>query len=121
VTGKRILVVEDDPIYAMWIADLLKEKGATVLGPAGNLSSAARLVSEAEVALLDIQVGREMVWPLAFELRAAGVPVVFLSSYDGPAPEGLGDVPRVSKIAADSVLLDSLNTAGGGGLISSAA
>ena len=104
--GKRILVVEDDAVYAMWIADLLADEGADVVGPAGNVKTARELVRRGvDGAVLDIQLGHEFIWPVAIELRRRGVPLVFLSSFQGEIPEELGNAPLVTKLAVPERLL----------------
>lgn len=104
--GKRILVVEDDAVYAMWIADLLADEGADVVGPAGNVKTARELVRRGvDGAVLDIQLGHEFIWPVAMDLRRRGVPLVFLSSFQGALPEELGSAPLVAKLAVPERLL----------------
>ena len=46
--GKRILVVEDERLIALYNQDLLEDWGCSVVGPAGSVSSALELL-EADV------------------------------------------------------------------------
>jgi len=81
--GRRILVVEDEPLLAMMIEDLLSEIGCVVVGPASHLGAGLALASEAELdgALLDVNLGSEAVYPVADALRRRGVPFVFVTGY----------------------------------------
>ena len=95
-----MLVVEDEPLVALEIETELAEAGATVVGPAGTLEAAARLI-EAEpldAALLDANLAGRPVDTLAAALDARGVPFAFASGY-GPAglPEGFRDRPLLGK------------------------
>jgi hypothetical protein len=51
-----------------------------------------------DVAMLDITLRGEPVFPVAATLRALGVPFVFATGYDETAiPDAYGDVPRWEK------------------------
>lgn len=75
--GLRVLVAEDEFAIAMFLVDYLELKGAQVVGPAGNLQALGQLVDThtIDVALLDINLGGEQVYPLADRLAEAGTPV----------------------------------------------
>jgi hypothetical protein len=56
-----------------------------VLGPASTVATALRLLEEDErpdVALLDVNLGSELVTPVTEALRARGVPFVLGSAYE---------------------------------------
>ena len=98
--GARLLVVEDEPLVALEIEAELTEEGAVVVGPAGSLEAAMRLI-EAEpidAALLDANLAGKPVDALAAALAARGVPFAFASGY-GPSglPEGFRDRPLLGK------------------------
>jgi PAS domain S-box-containing protein len=90
MTRHRVLVVEDDALIAADVAATLGELGYDAVGPAATLEEAFQL-AEAETglsaALLDVNVGGTMSWPLAEALKDRGVPVIFASGY---APDGSG-------------------------------
>ncbi|MFM9975261.1 MAG: PAS domain-containing protein, partial [Beijerinckiaceae bacterium] len=69
--GAGVLVVDDDPILALSIADILKDAGLTVIGPTGNASIALALVARTRpsFAILDVNLGKETSEPVALELR----------------------------------------------------
>ncbi len=59
LTGKRVLVLEDEPLIAMVLVDILEEAGCTVVGPAHDADQAAKLIAESpiDVAVLDVNLG----------------------------------------------------------------
>ena len=100
LTGRRILVVEDEYFIADDIARALTKLGAEVVGPAPDLERADALLSGNPVdwAVLDINLQGEMVYPVAKALRERGVPFIFATGYDASSiPNGYADVPRWEK------------------------
>ena len=81
-TGKRVLVVEDNPILACDMEDLICDAGWEAVGPAMDLETGLDLArnNRLDAALLDIDLGGERVWPLASELLANTVPIVFVTA-----------------------------------------
>ncbi len=82
-TRPRILIVEDEALIAMEIAQVLADAGFDVVGPAGGAGQALELLAhtECDAAVLDINLGSETSEPVARELNAAGTPFVTLSGY----------------------------------------
>ena len=98
--GQRILVIEDSPVIAPFIADILGELGFTVVGPAPNMHKARELVESGafDAALLDVHIRGERVFPLCDVLEAQGVPFVLTSGYaDWQIPEKWQDRPKLQK------------------------
>ena len=81
--NSRVLLVEDESLVAMMMADALVELGLTVIGPYGNAAEATQAVNDTPVgaAILDINLGREMVYPVAEVLEARGIPFAFVTGY----------------------------------------
>ncbi len=77
LSGLKVLVVEDEPLIAMALADMLTEFGCTVAGPAASLKRGMRLMEEEAIdgAVLDINLGGEMVFPLADALAYSMLPL----------------------------------------------
>jgi CheY-like chemotaxis protein len=112
VSGRRLLLVEDEYLIAWDLASWLESKGAEVLGPAPSVADALEIL-EAEPlpdgAVLDINLGDEQVFPVASALQAAHVPFVFLSGYDPKIiPEHFGSAPCCMKPLNRQRLLDAL-------------
>lgn len=82
--GQRILVVEDDFFQARDMEEELKAAGATVVGPVPSIKDAAFLLAitdKLDVAMLDINLGGQLVYPLADQLVAQGTPIIFATGY----------------------------------------
>ena len=80
--GKRVLIVEDNPLLAFDVKDLLDELGAITIGPALDLASGLHLLNDnqPDAALLDVDLGGEFVWPLADRLKERQIPFAFISA-----------------------------------------
>lgn len=87
----RVLIVEDEALVAMLIEDVLAELGHEVVGVGGRMERALQLAKTAEcdLAIVDLNLNGERTYPIAHELRARGVPIVFATGYDaaGVDPE----------------------------------
>jgi two-component sensor histidine kinase/DNA-binding response OmpR family regulator len=80
----RVLVVEDEPLVGMLTSELLDQMGYAVVGPVPSLSQALRAANEFdfEGAVLDVNLGGELVFPLADILSERQIPFVFLTGYE---------------------------------------
>ncbi|WP_421993273.1 PAS domain-containing protein [Roseococcus sp.] len=86
LAGKRVLLVEDDPISALSLASVLREGGCEVLGPARSGAEAIFLAGQAgrvDVVVLAGRLGGRPVRQLAEALRARAGVVLHIS------PDGL--------------------------------
>ena len=111
--GRRLLVVEDDYLVAMDLADELTDHGAQVVGPAGSVEEALALVaadSAIDGAVLDINLRNEKVYPVAEALHARGIPFVFTTGYDAwLVPEAYAGFPRLPKPVDIRALVQSIS------------
>jgi len=77
-------VIDDELFIALEIEDYLVNLGFKILGPVFDLSSGLKMIESVletpDVALMDINIGHKMVWPLARLLRDAGTKVIFVSA-----------------------------------------
>ena len=92
LSGRRILIVEDEYFLADDISRALRSAGADIAGPVGELDDALPILNSGGVldaAVLDVNIRNDRVFPVAQELRARGVPFVFTTGYDkvGIAPQ----------------------------------
>ncbi|MBV1797069.1 response regulator [Siccirubricoccus sp. G192] len=101
--NRRILVVEDEALVAMMVEDELREAGAKIL-TAATVGNALRLIEAAmqdgglSAAVLDINLGGEMVTPVADVLARLGVPFLFATGYGEGCDKGGHDaVPMLHK------------------------
>lgn len=81
--GKRILLIEDEPLVALDIESDLTAAGFEVVGPAATLKSAKQLISEAsfDAVLLDANLAGHPVDELAAALTQKSVPFAFATGY----------------------------------------
>jgi DNA-binding response OmpR family regulator len=98
--GLRVLVVEDDYFIAIETCDVLSVAGAQVIGPARDLATGLAAIRDERIdcAVLDINLRGLMAFPLAKELRAREIPMIFATGYDASTiPAELADVVRLEK------------------------
>lgn len=83
LTGKRVLAVEDEPVVAMMLEDMLRELGCEVVGPAVRLIPAMEYAETAELdaAVLDVNIHAGRSYVVAEMLAARGVPFVYATGY----------------------------------------
>ena len=83
LSGRRILVVEDEPIIAMALEDMLRDLDCIVVGPALRLDEAeSRARTEPlDGAILDVNLGDGPTFSVAEILAARGVPFCFSTGY----------------------------------------
>lgn len=96
----RVLVVEDEYFIADDISRTLMRHGAEVVGPVPTVKEARALIIShtLDLAVLDINLRGELVYPLVAELTRRGVPIVFVTGYDAAAiPADYGAIPAWSK------------------------
>ena len=81
--GKRVLIVEDEPLVAMDMQSMLSAAGCVIVGPVGTLEDAKRLVhaEECDAALVDVNLKGKSIDPLLFELRQKEIPFAFVTGY----------------------------------------
>lgn len=98
LAGLRVLVVEDEPVVAMCLEDILVCLGCVPVGPASRLAEGMALAAAGglDAAILDINLGGERSTSIAETLRAQAVPFAFASGY-GAAPEGFEGLPLIEK------------------------
>ena len=80
---KKVLVVEDEPLAAIEVAEELAAAGFEVIGPARSVAQAFTLLDThgCDFAALDVNLGNETAEPIAYRLLDAGTPFVTMSGY----------------------------------------
>jgi two-component SAPR family response regulator len=91
--GLRVLVVEDEAAISLLLEDMLLDFGCEVIGPAARLSAALDSVARdnVDLAILDVNVAGEAIYPVAEALVERSIPFVFSTGY-GSA--GIKDIYR---------------------------
>jgi len=100
LAGRRILIVEDDPLIAMLEEDLMLQLGCEIIGPAVTVADALALAraSDLQGALLDVNLQGEPVFPVADLLVEANIPFVFVTGYGRLGlPEPYAERPTIKK------------------------
>ena len=98
--GRSILIVEDEPLIAMMLEDFLDSLGHTVRGTCDSVQGALDEVERGgfDLAILDVNLKGENVWPVAERLRSQGVPFVIASGgHVDPPPAEFASVPLIEK------------------------
>jgi CheY-like chemotaxis protein len=98
----RLLLVDDDPILAILVADWLSEIGCEVVGPARSVAAALQLVASEgaalDGALLDVALANEDSYPVADALALNGVPYAFVTGHGlGGVAADYRDAPILTK------------------------
>ena len=107
-TGRRVLVVEDEPLIAMEIAQTLLEAGYDVIGPANSVVRALALIEQSgcDAAVLDTNLGTDTAEPIARELIRRGTPFIATSGYaHEQQPEIMRTAPLLSKPLKPGILI----------------
>ncbi len=99
-SARNILVVEDEPLIAMMLEDFLESLGHSV---SATCESVADALAEADkggfdLAILDVNLKGENVWPVAERLRERGIPfVIATGGHVDPPPSQFASVPVIEK------------------------
>jgi len=83
LSGRRILVVEDEVIVAWALEDMLANMGCAVVGPAARVNQALAMIDDESIdaVVLDLNLNGQMSYQVADVLASRGVPFVFLTGY----------------------------------------
>lgn len=98
--GQHILLVEDEPMVSMMLADMLVENGQRVDGPYCGLSEAllAATRNDLKAGILDVNLRGSSVYPIADMLTKRNIPFVFVTGYTSDAIESrYNHVPVLQK------------------------
>lgn len=98
----RVILVEDEPLVAMMMEDLLSELGCEIAGSFGALGPALDWLEAQDTppdgAVLDVNLGGgETVRRLAWALQARGVPFVFATGYGALPDDDFPHAPLLHK------------------------
>jgi DNA-binding NtrC family response regulator len=111
LSGRRVLVVEDEIMVAWLLEDMLTNLGCTVVGPAARIDQALALIDAEgfDAAVLDLNLNGTKSYPVADALAAHGVPFAFSSGHSQDSlPDGYRNCAMLHKPFRRSDLGDML-------------
>jgi len=81
--GKRILVVEDEPMIRMLLDGMLADLGYTMAAEAGGIDEAVAAAKQGDfdAAILDVNLNGQPITPVVEVLVQRGLPFVFATGY----------------------------------------
>lgn len=86
LTGKRVLVLDDEALLAITLKEAVEDLGGHVVGPASHAEAALALIRERapDVGILDVNLAGESSAPVAAALRALHIPFIYCTGYAEP-------------------------------------
>jgi DNA-binding response OmpR family regulator len=113
LAGKRILIVEDEPLIAENLAFELAAAGAQVIGRVATVTTALDVIAKTGLdgVTLNINLIGERAYAVADALVARNIPFVFVTGYDAEdVPPHHANIIRVEKPATPAVVCRALET-----------
>jgi CheY-like chemotaxis protein len=111
LAGLRVVLIEDEPILALCLSELIEEHGGIVVGTQGSVAGALELVGavDFDLAVLDLNLHGERVDAVAQAVTAGGHAMI-LSTGSGPSdiPAAFKGWPVLTKPYSDDDLLGAL-------------
>ncbi|MGB9042792.1 MAG: response regulator [Pseudolabrys sp.] len=109
----RILIIEDEALISLMIADMVQELGYAVSGVANTMAIASREFAKRnyDAVLLDINIGGRYHAETADHLLGWGIPFAFVTGYDylvDPRHEKIPVLPKPFEPAHLRALLEEL-------------
>jgi DNA-binding response OmpR family regulator len=112
LTGRRILVVEDEVLTALDLVEAIEEAGGTVVGPARSIVEAVRAIDSGAIdaAILDRTLLDGKATPVAVRLIDMSIPFIFYSGSDPTRlKQEFPEIATFEKPTNPSHLIDALS------------
>ena len=79
----NVLIVEDEAVIALLLEEMLDTRGYNVAAHASTLAEGETMASslDLDVAILDVSLAGEAVFPVAELLSGRGIPFIFTTGY----------------------------------------
>ncbi len=107
----RVLIVEDEPVIAFALEELLIASGFQIAGVATRLEAALAMIESGvcDAAILDTNLAGVSAGPAALALKARGVPYLVLSGYSSSQLQRVfSGVPCLQKPCRPARLVEAL-------------
>ena len=108
-TERRALVAEDSLLILIALEMLLDLNNVQIVGPASTLAETLALAETGgfEIAILDVNLHGEMIFPVAELLKQRRIPFVFTTGYapDSVIPPRFRSTPSIQKPYQASALM----------------
>ncbi len=111
LSGRRVLIVEDEMLVLMNIEDMLGDMGCASVSAAATVSQALALIDAQafDAAILDVNLDGVNSYRVADALAARGVPFLFSTGYSGQSlNDAYRDRPMLGKPYRDAELAEAL-------------
>jgi CheY-like chemotaxis protein len=107
--GLKVLIAEDEYLISLMLQQMLEDLGCSVVGAAENLTSALSLAAAggADLAILDVNLGGQSIYPVADLLATKRVPIIFATGY---GQQGLNEGYRGHTILAKPYDVDAVRS-----------
>jgi len=109
---RSLLLVEDEPLIASGIAQMLEEYGYESVRSAYGYADAESAARDAhyDAAILDVMLSTRYVWPIATLLRERGTPFLLLTGLNAESIDSeFRDAPVIFKPFGERELVSALN------------
>lgn len=110
LTGKRVLIVEDEPLIAMQLEEMLGEFGC-LCATAANVADGLEVLQKISfnAAFVDVNLNGAPSLPIAEVLRERGTPFVFVSGYGASeVPSEHAAAPLITKPFTEAEMIRCL-------------
>src|SRR5580698_3929896 len=100
LTAIRVLLVEDEIMIRMMVADMVEELGHAVAAEAGDVDRAAELAQTSlfDLAILDVNLNGTMSFPVADIIVKRRIPLICASGYAiSNIPAAFDAAPKLQK------------------------
>ena len=109
----RVLIVEDEPMIALSLEDVLIDADFEVAGVVGKLEKALALIESGacDAAIVDANLAGVSASPAAIALAARGLPFIVISGYSPEQMQGVFPGAHfLQKPCRPELLIQTLNT-----------
>jgi DNA-binding response OmpR family regulator len=112
--ARRVLIIEDETLIALMLQDMLEDAGLIVAGVAHSFDAGLTMArsADAQLAILDLNLGGMEAYPIADALRSRGIAFIFSTGYRADSLRAEYDaVPKLVKPYQQDLLVVAIDAA----------